>query len=199
MPLLKYYDTVTSQWVPILTGAKGDTGDTGPTGPQGPAGLGSVTVTQPITNSGTSTAAVLGISPDAIVQIKSSVYTGSEITNSTTTYVDTGLTGTITPKFSNSTILIMIYQSLLKNTSSGSNSANIRLLRSSTVVKTLTSIFLSGTATEFQAPVSFTHLDNPATTSAITYKTQFANNITSPVIVTNRGHQPTMLLIEIKQ
>jgi hypothetical protein len=35
MPLLKYYDTVTSQWLPILTGAKGDTGEPGPTGPQG--------------------------------------------------------------------------------------------------------------------------------------------------------------------
>jgi hypothetical protein len=66
MPLLKYYDTVTSQWVPILTGAKGDTGDTGPTGPEGPAGLGSVTVTSPITNSGTSTAAVVGLDYSAL-------------------------------------------------------------------------------------------------------------------------------------
>jgi microcystin-dependent protein len=40
MPLLKYYDTTTSQWLPILAGAKGETGDTGAVGPQGPAGLG---------------------------------------------------------------------------------------------------------------------------------------------------------------
>ncbi len=40
MALLKYYDTATSQWLPILTGAKGETGNTGPTGPQGPEGLG---------------------------------------------------------------------------------------------------------------------------------------------------------------
>jgi hypothetical protein len=66
MPLLKYYDTVTSQWLPILAGAKGETGDTGPIGPQGPAGLGSVAVTSPITNSGTSTAANLGINYSAL-------------------------------------------------------------------------------------------------------------------------------------
>jgi hypothetical protein len=66
MPLLKYYDTVTSQWVPILTGAKGDTGDVGPTGPEGPAGLGSVAVTSPITNSGTSTSAVVGLDYSAL-------------------------------------------------------------------------------------------------------------------------------------
>jgi hypothetical protein len=66
MPLLKYYDTATSQWLPILAGAKGETGDTGPIGPQGPAGLGSVAVSSPITNSGTSTSAVIGINQSAL-------------------------------------------------------------------------------------------------------------------------------------
>jgi microcystin-dependent protein len=38
MPLLKYYDITTSQWLPILAGAKGDTGDIGPQGIQGNPG-----------------------------------------------------------------------------------------------------------------------------------------------------------------
>jgi hypothetical protein len=38
MPLLKYYNTTTSQWLPILAGAKGDTGDIGPQGVQGEPG-----------------------------------------------------------------------------------------------------------------------------------------------------------------
>jgi hypothetical protein len=41
------------------TGAKGDKGDTGDTGPQGPSGV--IAVTAPITNSGTSTSANIGI------------------------------------------------------------------------------------------------------------------------------------------
>jgi hypothetical protein len=70
MPLLKYYDPATSQWLPILAGAKGDTGLTGPTGATGatgPAGLGSVAVTAPITNAGTSTAAVIGIEANRVI------------------------------------------------------------------------------------------------------------------------------------
>jgi hypothetical protein len=67
MPLLKYYDAATSTWLPILAGAKGETGDTGPVGPQGPAGLGSVAVTSPITNSGTSTSAVIGIQANRVI------------------------------------------------------------------------------------------------------------------------------------
>lgn len=41
-------------------GDKGDTGDTGPQGPQGPSGV--ISVTAPITNTGTSTSALLGLS-----------------------------------------------------------------------------------------------------------------------------------------
>jgi hypothetical protein len=35
MALLKYYDPTTSEWLPILAGAKGDTGEIGPRGPEG--------------------------------------------------------------------------------------------------------------------------------------------------------------------
>lgn len=55
-------------------GLKGDTGDTGPTGPQGPTGAtgatgpsGVVSVTAPITNTGTSTSAVIGIQANRII------------------------------------------------------------------------------------------------------------------------------------
>ena len=36
--LLKYYDTVSSTWVPILAGPTGPSGPTGPTGPTGSTG-----------------------------------------------------------------------------------------------------------------------------------------------------------------
>jgi hypothetical protein len=39
MPILKYYNPATSQWVPILAGAKGETGDIGPQGETGPQGI----------------------------------------------------------------------------------------------------------------------------------------------------------------
>jgi hypothetical protein len=64
MALLKYYDTTTSQWLPILAGAKGDTGETGATGATGPQGLpgtSTVSVTSPITNTGTTADATIGL------------------------------------------------------------------------------------------------------------------------------------------
>jgi hypothetical protein len=48
-------------------GLTGPTGDTGPEGPQGPAGLGTVAVTAPITNTGTSTDAVIGIEANRVI------------------------------------------------------------------------------------------------------------------------------------
>jgi hypothetical protein len=64
MPLLKYYDKTTSQWLPILAGAKGETGDTGATGATGPQGLPGtsiVNVTSPIVNTGTTSDAVIAL------------------------------------------------------------------------------------------------------------------------------------------
>ena len=64
MAQLKYYDTATSTWLPILVGAKGETGNTGATGPTGPQGLpgtSTVNVTSPILNTGTTADAIIGL------------------------------------------------------------------------------------------------------------------------------------------
>ena len=69
MANLKYYNTATSQWETLVIGAKGELGPTGPAGPTGPtgaSGLESVEVTSPITNSGTSTSAVIGLNQTSL-------------------------------------------------------------------------------------------------------------------------------------
>jgi hypothetical protein len=53
MSILRQYNTSTSQWEAVQIGVQGPIGPTGPSG--------TVSVTSPITNSGTSTSAVLGI------------------------------------------------------------------------------------------------------------------------------------------
>lgn len=53
MPRLKAYNETTSQWEDVVVGGQG------PVGPQGPSGT--VSVTSPITNSGTSTSANIGL------------------------------------------------------------------------------------------------------------------------------------------
>jgi hypothetical protein len=80
MALLKYYDTATSQWLPILAGAKGETGNTGPTGPAGPqgeAGTATVSVVAPITNTGTTEDAIIGFDDTDYAKLASSpTFTG---------------------------------------------------------------------------------------------------------------------------
>jgi hypothetical protein len=106
--------------------------------------------------------------------------TSTQITNSTTTYVDSGLSATITPKFSTSKILVIISQSTYKSPTNANNAVNIKLFRNSTDLGRI--IYVQGysnTATELYSQASTQLLDGPATTSATTYKTQFANQIAS--------------------
>ena len=60
------------------TGATGAKGDTGATGAQGSSGV--VTVTAPITNSGTSSAAIIGIDQTGIVQTSRTISTTAPLT-----------------------------------------------------------------------------------------------------------------------
>jgi hypothetical protein len=108
--------------------------------------------------------------------------TTTEVSNSTSTYADTNLTATITPKFSTSKILVLISQN-----GCGKNSNNtklqLRLARDGSSIATITGVggITDTTATNFFGGLSISYLDSPATTSATTYKTQFAsgNNNTS--------------------
>ena len=76
MATLKYYDEATSQWKTLIVGAKGEQGDPGADGSNGADGAdgadgstgpsGVISVTSPITNSGTSTSAEIGIDQSAL-------------------------------------------------------------------------------------------------------------------------------------
>lgn len=67
-------------------GATGATGATGPTGPQGPSGV--IAVTSPVTNSGTSTSASLGLDQTALS------ITASQVSDGTTVFARLGAANT---------------------------------------------------------------------------------------------------------
>ena len=106
--------------------------------------------------------------------------TSTPVSNSTTTYADTGLTATITPKSTTSKILVLVNQ-VGGDKSSGnlSNSISLRLLRGASPIALIAhSAGYTGTALNVRvAAMSTCFLDSPATTSATTYKTQMANGI----------------------
>ncbi len=112
-----------------------------------------------------------------IVQVVNASTT-TKVAMSSTTHVDTGLTATITPKFSTSKILVQVHQNgLHKYSNYANNDITIYLLRGSTNIS-IFARFLGFTQTAmnlYAATASTSYLDSPSTTSATTYKTTFAN------------------------
>ena len=92
------------------------------------------------------------------------------------TYIDTGVTASITPKFSNSKILVSFVFGAVGADSSGDSM--FRLIRTSTAIaQGASGTYVSTIATrnlnsEISSTPSFMHLDSPSTTSATTYKVQ---------------------------
>jgi hypothetical protein len=158
-----------------------------------------------ITATGTLSTASQGIAfaslpTGSVLQVVSATYNTSTST-STDTMVDTGLTATITPKFSTSKILILINQNgLAKAPTNINNCISLRLLRGATnLVGFGVFIGYTNSATDnIMSTASFTYLDSPATTSATTYKTQFSSALNSgAVTVQNNAGTSSITLMEI--
>ena len=131
------------------------------------------------------------------------------ITN--TSQNDTGLTCTITPKFNTSKILVQTTQPLLYNTTTVQGFRTF-LLRGSTIITMHETYGSGGNEWKF-ASHNMLYLDSPATTSAITYKTQgqspsdggtrllynynWQTESTSLDNLTGYGTRSTMILMEV--
>jgi hypothetical protein len=135
----------------------------------------------------------------SVIQVVNATYS-TVLSTTTSTYVDTGLTATITPKFSTSKILVLISQAGCYKTSANiSNSLYLRLVRNSTSINTFAiALSYTGTAIENITMASTCYLDSPATTSATIYKSQFASySNSSAVYVQANGDTSTITLMEI--
>jgi len=110
-----------------------------------------------------------------VLQVVNAVYSTSASTSSAT-LADTGLTATITPTLSTSKILVLVNHNGVGK--SGNLAGRIRLLRGATEILFMDSLiaYTNTTTTNYIGGVGATYLDSPATTSATTYKTQFASD-----------------------
>jgi hypothetical protein len=120
---------------------------------------------------------------------------------SSTTYATTGLTATITPTLSTSKVLVMFYQTVTNNGFSGANlGVKMRLVRGSTTIQAISDELLyTGQSAGFYGSVSSQWLDSPGTTSATTYKTEYASAYTSSntIYVNGSGANSSIILMEI--
>jgi hypothetical protein len=100
--------------------------------------------------------------------------TTTTATSSSTTYIDTNLTATITPSSTSSKVLVTVHQSY--NIPTSGNGMGIKLVRGTTDLKSHGSYvgYTAAGGEVITGHFSISYLDSPNTTSATTYKTQFA-------------------------
>jgi hypothetical protein len=132
----------------------------------------------------------------SVLQVVSATYS-TQLDTSSTTYVDTGLSVSITPTSSTSKILVIA--SLL---GTGKNAANdiakFRLVRGSTEICQVHDCFYTNNTSPNFSPVTFHTLDSPATTSSTTYKAQIASGAGSTVTFNaNSRSNSTITVMEI--
>jgi len=124
---------------------------------------------------------------------------GSNLSSSSTSYVDTGLTAAITPGATSSKILVLVSMGIFGADSAGSSGAAHKLLRDSTdliIHSSNGSHAASGYI--YTAGTSFSYLDSPSSTSSLTYKVQFKSN-GGENFVTDNGSTATITLLEVSQ
>ncbi len=134
----------------------------------------------------------------SVLQVVNSVLT-TGASSSTSTFADTGLSATITPTSATSKILIFVHHTGLAKNVNDTYLA-LQLLRNSTfLIKIEGAVGYTGNSnTNYVSGTGTTYLDSPATTSATTYKTQFASvsNSANATFGTN-GASSTITLMEI--
>jgi len=165
-----------------------------------PARLGIGTAGQVLTVNSGATAPEWASPTSKVVQIVTASY-ATETTNATSTYADTGLTATITPTSASNKVLVFVSQNGVSKTSSNSGSGvQIKLRRASTDILTIANqaAYTGAAVANNVGAVSCEYLDSPATTSATTYKTQFANRVNVSAVVTQEYNiSSTIVLMEV--
>jgi len=138
-----------------------------------------------------------------VLQVVNATY--STITSTTSTsFVDTDLTASITPTLNTSKILILVNQVIYIENNNTTNDvwAGHKLVRGATDIWETTNAPAlyspSGTGLQIGALMSLAYYDSPATTSSTTYKTQFRVRANSLTARAQAGNTPSSItLLEI--
>ena len=131
-----------------------------------------------------------------VLQVKSTTKTDTWTFSGTSTEWSgdvTGLTVSITPKSTNSKILVMVDSTVSTNNNSYPSLFQCRLLRGGTQIVgafgSVSSVGSSSNNVSGSGVLAGSYLDSPSTTSAITYSIQLRQRITSSADVTVRVNE----------
>mgnify|MGYP003650919618 CR=1 FL=1 len=138
----------------------------------------------------------------SVLQVVNWRSTAYNTATTSTSFVDTGVSITITPSSTSSKILVVANLNGLYKYSAN-NIVSTKLLRDSTDIGTIDSMnTYTDTTAHSVAGVSISYLDSPNTSSAVTYKIQFKSADGSNVMINARWNSSntthsTMTLMEI--
>ena len=134
-----------------------------------------------------------------VLQVVSTT-TSTETSTTSTSYTDaTNLTATITPSSTNSKILILMSIGVDCTTAGlTDNGVKGQIVRASTNIWTTDYFYGRNASTGNRQSASIVYLDSPASTSALTYKFQFARfGGTATAVINYNGGYSTITLLEI--
>jgi hypothetical protein len=125
-----------------------------------------------------------------VLQVVSATYS-TTVSSTSATFVDTGLTASITPQANTNKVLVLVNQSVYTNATG--IDVNVQIVRGSTVLQTCNAVINIGVGTYVVH-----YLDSPASSSTLTYKTQFARGGASGVVfVAPKTNAANIILCEI--
>ena len=129
----------------------------------------------------------------SVLQVVQELDTGNFSTTSST-YVDTNLSASITPISTTSKILVLVSQT---GFTGSSMNTTFNLCRGSTVI---TEAYSQSNTSGYKFAGNFiNYLDSPSTTSAVTYKTQIKVTASTFYINWSNAGRSTITLMEIAQ
>lgn len=127
---------------------------------------------------------------------------GTAAANSTNVYADTGLTLSITPSATTSKVLaIAVQNGCGKEAGNAQSEIEVQMLRGATVLGFASGAGNNTSSVNYIGTIMLAFLDSPATTSAVTYKTQFKNYVNAASVRVQTGAtanpKSMMILMEI--
>ena len=137
--------------------------------------------------------------PVGVVQIVSAT-TSTEVSNATTTLVDSGLTVTITPTNANNRIIVWGNQGFRKDGGGAATSLyDAYLLRNGASVAQLARFGLYADGSFGREINAFSHVETAGTTSALTFKTQFNRSSATGTVFANTDSlvEASIIAIEV--
>lgn len=101
------------------------------------------------------------------------------VINNTNTYVDSGLTATLTPSSASSKVLVIASVPFSYGTNAGSIEVNFQVVRNSTGVFETIAVDNVSAIVQLMCIAGISYVDSPNTTSSVTYKIQFKEKSSS--------------------